>query len=151
MRPCELFVASRTVYRIGFLFTLETNIWAHFLDRIAAETLHSSQTLRASYIGEQLRRYDMWQYDSIQFRKFDPIILMWTKHRINTEKLKKKEKTVTKEGDILVAIYINLINMVKVGLSPSKKLYYLLDWNPFKNDEECFLFHLKSSFRSQDI
>ena len=93
----------------------------------------------------------MWQYDSIQFRKFDPIILMWTKHRINTEKLKKKEKTVTKEGDILVAIYINLINMVKVGLSPSKKLYYLLDWNPFKNDEECFLFHLKSSFRSQDI
>ena len=22
---------------------------------------------------------------------------------------------------------------------------------PFKNDEKCFLFHLKSSFRSQDI
>ena len=25
------------------------------------------------------------------------------------------------------------------------------NWKPFKNDEKCFLFHLKSSFRSQDI
>ena len=32
-----------------------------------------------------------------------------------------------------------------------KKFCYLLHWKPFKNDEECFLFHLKSSFRSQDI
>ena len=24
-------------------------------------------------------------------------------------------------------------------------------WKLFKNDEKCFLFHLKSSFRSQDI
>ena len=27
----------------------------------------------------------------------------------------------------------------------------MLHWKPFKNDEKCFLFHLKSSFRSQDI
>ena len=32
-----------------------------------------------------------------------------------------------------------------------KNLCYLLDWKPFKNDEKCFLFHIKSSFRSQDI
>ena len=32
----------------------------------------------------------------------------------------------------------------------SKKSCYLLHWKPFKN-EKCFLFHLKSSFRSQDI
>ena len=32
---------------------------------------------------------------------------------------------------------------LKLGLSPSKNL--------FKNDENCFLFHVKSSFRSQDI
>ena len=32
-----------------------------------------------------------------------------------------------------------------------KKLFYLLQWKPFKNDEKWFLFHLKSSFRSQDI
>ena len=25
------------------------------------------------------------------------------------------------------------------------------NWKPFKNDEKCFLFHLKSSFRSQNI
>ena len=40
----------------------------------------------------------------------------------------------------------------KVGLSRSKNiLFYLLHWKPFKNDEKYFLFHLKSSFGSQDI
>ena len=40
---------------------------------------------------------------------------------------------------------------LKIGLWPSKiKLCYLSDWKPFKNDEKCFLFHLKSSFRSKD-
>ena len=34
---------------------------------------------------------------------------------------------------------------------PKKKMFYLLQWQPFKNGEKCFLFHLKSSFRSQDI
>ena len=32
-----------------------------------------------------------------------------------------------------------------------KKLCHLLHRKPFKNDEKCFLFHLKSSFHSQDI
>ena len=36
-------------------------------------------------------------------------------------------------------------------LPKKKKLHYLLHWKPFKNDEKCFLFYLKSSFRSQDI
>ena len=40
----------------------------------------------------------------------------------------------------------------KVGLPPSKKIHlYLLQLKPFKNDEKCFLFHLKSSSRSLDI
>ena len=44
------------------------------------------------------------------------------------------------------------INEVKVGLSPSKNfLLYLLHWKPFKKDEKCFLFHLKSPSGSQDI
>ena len=30
-------------------------------------------------------------------------------------------------------------------------MFYLLQRKPFKNDEKCFLFHLKSSFPSQDI
>ena len=34
----------------------------------------------------------------------------------------------------------------KVGLSSTKKMCYLLHWKPFKNDEKCFVFHLKSSF-----
>ena len=36
-------------------------------------------------------------------------------------------------------------------LTFQKKLSYLLHWKPFKNDKKCFLFHLKSSFSSQDI
>ena len=32
-----------------------------------------------------------------------------------------------------------------------KKLFHLLQWKSFKNDEKWFLFHLKSSFSSQDI
>ena len=40
---------------------------------------------------------------------------------------------------------------LKVGLSPSKKVCCLLDWKPFKIDEKCFLFQLKSFFVSQDI
>ena len=43
------------------------------------------------------------------------------------------------------------LNLIKFGLSPSRKLCYLLHWKPFKNHEKCFLFHLKSSFRYQDI
>ena len=42
-------------------------------------------------------------------------------------------------------------NFSKKTLTFQKKLCYLLRWKPFKNDEKCFLFHLKNSFRSQDI
>ena len=36
-------------------------------------------------------------------------------------------------------------------LTFQKKLFHLLQWKSFKNDEKCFLFQLKSSFCSQDI
>ena len=43
-------------------------------------------------------------------------------------------------------------DILKVGLSPSKKiLCYLLYRKHFKDHGKCFLFDLKSSFRSQDI
>ena len=32
-----------------------------------------------------------------------------------------------------------------------KKMCYLLQWKPFKNDEECYLFQLKNFFYFQDI
>ena len=35
---------------------------------------------------------------------------------------------------------------VKVGLSPSKKMFYLRQWKTFTNDEKCFLFMLKVFF-----
>ena len=42
------------------------------------------------------------------------------------------------------------ISNLKVGPPPSKKKIYLLQWKSVKNDEK-YLFHLKSSFLSQDI
>ena len=36
------------------------------------------------------------------------------------------------------------------ALAFPKKLFYLLQWKLFKNYEKCFLFHVKSSFHSQD-
>ena len=57
---------------------------------------------------------------------------------------------------ILVLSYVTNANklehQIKVGLSPfQKNLFHLHHCKPIKNDEKCFLFHLKSSFRSQDI
>ena len=44
----------------------------------------------------------MWRCNFIQFREFNPIILMWTQHGINTEKLyflTREEKTTQEEED----------------------------------------------------
>ena len=38
---------------------------------------------------------------------------------------------------------------IKGALSGLRQLFS--NWKPLKNDEKCFLFHLKSFFRSQDI
>ena len=46
--------------------------------------------------------------------------------------------------------YTIILNLKSYSHLP-KKLFYLLQSKPFKNDENCFLFHLKSSFRSEDI
>ena len=43
------------------------------------------------------------------------------------------------------------VQKVRFSPPPPPKKYYLLHWKPFKSDEKCFLFHLKSSFRSQYI
>ena len=44
-----------------------------------------------------------------------------------------------------------IILLKSESLAFQKKLSYLLGRKPFKNDEKYFLFHLKSSFSSEDI
>ena len=39
-----------------------------------------------------------------------------------------------------------LADIVKIRHSLPNKLLYLLQWNPFKNDENCFCFTLKDIF-----
>ena len=41
------------------------------------------------------------------------------------------------------------LNLIWRGTLTSEPLFG--NWKPFKNDENCFLFHLKCSFPSQDI
>ena len=41
--------------------------------------------------------------------------------------------------------------LLKSDFHLPKNNCYLLHWKPFKDHEECFLFHFKSSFCSQDI
>ena len=44
----------------------------------------------------------------------------------------------------------NKSNFIKVGLSPSKKICFIcFIESPSKMIKKCFLFHLKSSFRSR--
>ena len=49
----------------------------------------------------------------------------------------------------LVIYWLNIFN--KVGLSLSKKMLFLLQLKPFKNDEKCSLSNLKRYFHSQGI
>ena len=48
--------------------------------------------------------------------------------------------------------HLNLFQSEKqLSVNNEYQLFYFLQWKPFKNDEKCFLFYLKSSFCSQDI
>ena len=75
------------------------------------------------------------------------------------KKLKQLTKGLTKDlingYSILNGAKIffrNITKLFKVGLSPSKKNCVIcMIKSPFKKDGKCFLFHVKSSFRSQDI
>ena len=48
-------------------------------------------------------------------------------------------------------LYVDWLTILKSDCHLQQKLFYLLHWKPFKNNEKCFFFHLKSSFRSQYI
>ena len=45
----------------------------------------------------------------------------------------------------------NVQQDLKLGSHLPKKFVSFASKTPFKNDEKCFLFHLKSFFRSQDV
>ena len=51
---------------------------------------------------------------------------------------------------VLFVMFSKLLILKSDPRPPKKKMFYLLQWEPFKNDEKCSSFHLKSSFRSQD-
>ena len=57
------------------------------------------------------------------------------------------------DGLIYMTIKIseNTTSHLKSDYHIPNKLFYLFQWNPFKNDQKCSLFHLTSSLRSQHI
>ena len=107
---------------------------------------HLLMNLKNNYLLKKLLKWanEKWKYFNIY-----NILFFW----------KNKEKHL----EILFHTRVNLDDMtysswdiehgrLKVRLSSSKQVsFYLLQWKPFKSDEKCFLFHLKSSFHSQDI
>ena len=48
-------------------------------------------------------------------------------------------------------IFEKILSLKPDSHLPKKISFYLLQWKPLKNDERCFLFYFKSSFRSQNI
>ena len=58
---------------------------------------------------------------------------------------------MVEKGAFNISLISSINQLIKVGLSPYKEIFYLLQGKPFKNNEKCFLLHLKSSFHSQDI
>ena len=52
----------------------------------------------------------------------------------------------------LLMVKLEIYIFLDIPLKTDSKSETIFDKRkPFKNDEQCFLFHLKSSFRSQDI
>ena len=47
---------------------------------------------------------------------------------------------------ILINSLLCIKQMVKAGLSPPKKSCFICFNERFKNDEKCFIFHVKSPF-----
>ena len=55
-------------------------------------------------------------------------------------------------GTVLIqSTWCNCTDCLKLDSHLPKKLLYLLQEKPFKNDEKCFLLNLETSFRFQDI
>ena len=67
--------------------------------------------------------------------------------------------TIVQFGLFLDCIFISFcndyffpsLNYLKLVPAIFIKFYFFTKWQLFKNCEKCFLFHLKSSFRSRDI
>ena len=73
----------------------------------------------------------------------------WIKSKISNKKHGTHDILIL--SVLLIIIMVSLLQVFKVWFSLSKKLFYLLQWKPFKNNEKCFLFRLKSSPYSQDV
>ena len=84
----------------------------------------------------------------------DPI-LTHTKDNILLKRLDNRKTLILLNKSATGKMYFGLFSIwwitlaFNVGLSPSKNnLFYMIQWNSFKNDENCFLFHLQSFFPS---
>ena len=70
---------------------------------------------------------------------------------VTVEKFFSFSVLINKEYSYEIRAYTDALNFAKSVSHLPKKMFYLLQWKPFKNDEKCVSFHLKGSFCSQDI
>ena len=86
----------------------------------------------------------------------------WPVGRWPLDLIKRRKKTCLRKSFrlcILVEVYLVILILISFILTIKKQILrhtlrsetIFYNGKPFKYDEKCFLFHLKSSFRSQDI
>ena len=79
-----------------------------------------------------------------------------TENNEDSETLKRAEISELASVNFLLFIYKFTFPKLKSCDTPKNDVFNCSAFKvgpkkPFKNDEKCFLFHCKSSFRSQDI
>ena len=89
--------------------------------------------------------YDFhYDYIKSEYGNNSRLLIIDTDHLMCEVRTEVVYEDFSKDKECLILVIIQL----KVH-SKSEILFGY--WNPFKNYEKCFLFHLKSSFHSQDI
>ena len=115
----------------------ERSLLTYFLNSSANKMLQNG-TMRKSWYGRHqpiLFQFCYWVIVHIPCYHFS-----WKGFQVAAEIFNKF---------LLVIYWLNTFN--KVGLSLSKKMLFLLQLKPFKNDEKCSLSNLKRYFHSQGI
>ena len=89
------------------------------------------------------------QWNLVNFSRFANALIR-TEKKNTYAAVNEKRKTVISSWTLFYNRLFYKVLWSRI-LTFRKTLRGLLHWKHFKNDEECFLFHLKSYFGSQDI
>ena len=151
-------VYTSNIFSFGFIFFSRVS---RFLDSLLSIERYMKYSLSVclfvplsvipEFSPKQLVVTNLWSILLIVLRRVRPSLTNWEQWRRKqfmdfTSRPQLHNQLIVSRKPCLNFCYL------KVVLSTfQKNLLYLLQRKPFKNDEKCFIFHLKSSVHSQDI